>query len=436
MIAPETRRAIKARAKEILDDDLIELGAGAIAGDEALARAARQAAAERGLVGEELAAAVNAALDDFVGYGPFQPLLDDPDIDEVYLDPGGRNPDGSWREEHVWVELGGKTYPRPDVYVGTPDEVGPIIQRIAEDCGGRRCDESSPLLNAFLPDGTRVNAVHPKNSPDGYSLNMRKHGGKSLGPADLVARGAASPEMMAFLKSCVIGCCSIIISGGTGSGKTTMLNALASFFPDSDHVVTVEDTLELQIREDRVDSPWGNNVTRLQSSDANYEGEGAKSIHDLVVNSLRMRPERLIVGECRDSETYDMLQAMQTGHDGSLTTIHASGPIGAFIRLESMIVESRPNISEDSVRRQIGYAVDLIVHVHRSRKDGSRRITSITAVEGFSDGNIVRNELFRWNDRDQRFEALQQQSMPIKEKILDADAPYDPAWFGIGGTSW
>lgn len=234
-----------------------------------------------------------------------------------------------------------------------------------------------------------------------------------------------SEPMYMFLKSAVQARANFIISGGTGSGKTTMLNALSAFIGYNERVVTIEDTRELQLKQRIV-------IPRV-ACPPNSEGKGEFTMHELLVGALRERPDRIVVGECRDDETYEMLQAMQTGHDGSLTTIHANDCAGAFTRIENMILKSQGNMTMEAIRRQIGAAIDVVVQVKRWR-GGYRRIESITAVEGFSDGNVTRNELFHWEGSPEngRHVATGYQPARLKEKILDADAEYDPRWFEGG----
>lgn len=367
---------------------------------------------------------IKSTIDDFIGLGPLQPLQDDPKVAEIFIDPVGVEPNGTFITPVARAEVDGQIVDCPGIDLVSHDEVGRLIGRIAEEAN-RRCDDSFPEMDATLADGSRVHAAHPKVSPNGWSLNIRKFSKDKLTAEDLLERGAMSEPMYMFLKSAVKARANFIISGGTGSGKTTMLNALSAFIGYNERIVTIEDTRELQLKQRIV-------IPRV-ACPPNSEGKGEFTMHELLVGALRERPDRIVVGECRDDETYEMLQAMQTGHDGSLTTIHANDCAGAFTRIENMILKSQGNMTMEAIRRQIGAAIDVVVQVKRWR-DGYRRIESITAVEGFSDGNVTRNELFHWEGSPEngRHVATGYQPARLKEKILDADAEYDPRWFEGG----
>ena len=259
-----------------------------------------------------------------------------------------------------------------------------IIDRIISPIG-RRVDESSPMVDARLVDGSRVNVVIPPISLVGPVLTIRKFAATPLTTDDLIRFGTATPEMFDFLRACVEARLNIFVSGGTGSGKTTMLNVLSSFIPNDERIVTVEDAAELQLRQEH--------VVTLESRPANIEGKGAVPIRELVRNSLRMRPDRIIVGECRGGEALDMLQAMNTGHDGSMSTGHANTPRDMLARLETMVLFAGVDLPLRAVREQIASAVDLIVHQDRL-KDGSRKITNITEVQGMEGDVIVLQDVF------------------------------------------
>src|SRR5574340_975781 len=297
--------------------------------------------------------------DEIIGLGPLEPLLRDETITEVMVN-GPRQ---------VYIERGGKLE-LTNVVFQNDDHVMRIIDRIIAPIG-RRVDESSPMVDARLTDGSRVNAIIPPLSLVGPVITIRKFSASPFTVDDLIRFGTATPEMFDFLKACVEARLNIFVSGGTGSGKTTTLNILSSFIPNDERIVTIEDAAELQLRQEH--------VVTLESRPPNIEGKGAIPIRELVRNSLRMRPERIVVGECRGKEALDMLQAMNTGHDGSMTTIHANSPRDALSRLETMVAMANLNIPDTAIRRQIASAIDVVVQVSRL-KDGSRRITHITEI--------------------------------------------------------
>src|SRR5512139_2176083 len=292
-------------------------------------------------------------LDELTGYGPIQPLLDDPDISEVMVN-GPRK---------VFIEKSGKLTKTPITF-DDDNHVLRVIDRIILPLG-RRVDADSPTVDARLPDGSRVNAVIPPVSIDGPSITIRKFKRDKLSIEQLVKFGSLTTNMGEFIKACVLAHLNIVISGGTGSGKTTLLNVLSSFIPEGERIVTIEDAAELQLQQDH--------VVRLESRPPNIEGRGAVTIRDLVRNSLRMRPDRIVVGECRGGESLDMLQAMNTGHDGSLSTLHANAPRDAIARLEALVLMAGMDLPLRVVRQQISSAVDLIIQQTRL-KDGSRKV--------------------------------------------------------------
>jgi pilus assembly protein CpaF len=259
-----------------------------------------------------------------------------------------------------------------------------VIDRIVSPLG-RRIDESSPTVDARLPDGSRVNAVIPPIALNGPTVTIRKFSKDPFTVEDLIRFGTFTAEMATFLKACVEARLNIVVSGGTGSGKTTMLNVLSSFIPDDERIVTIENAAELQLRQDH--------VVRLESRPPNIEGKGEVTIRDLVINSLRMRPERIVVGECRGGEALDMLQAMNTGHDGSMTTAHANSPRDTLSRLETMCLMAGMDLPVRAIREQIASAVDLIVQQDRL-KDGTRKITNVTEVQGMEGDVIVLQDIF------------------------------------------
>lgn len=308
-----------------------------------------------------------------VGLGPLEPLLADPEITEIMVN-GPYN---------VYVERKGKLV-LSDTVFKDDNQVMNVINRIVSSVG-RRVDESSPMVDARLADGSRVNAVIPPIALNGPTLTIRKFSKNPLTTGDLIRYGSVSPKMMGFLDACVKGKLNIIVSGGTGSGKTTFLNVLSSFIPDSDRIVTIEDAAELQLRQ--------NHVVTMESRPSNLEGTGQITIRDLVRNALRMRPDRIVVGEVRSGETLDMLQAMNTGHDGSLTTAHANTPRDLMSRLETMVLMSGLELPIKAIREQVSSALDIIVQQSRL-KDGSRKVVNITEVVGMEGDTITLQDLF------------------------------------------
>ena len=315
-------------------------------------------------------------LDEISGYGPLQPLLDDPDITEIMVNG----------PKKVYIERKGRLE-RTKIVFEDNDHVLKIIDRIVSPLG-RHIDTDSPMVDARLPDGSRVNAIVPPCAIDGPSLTIRKFRKEKLSIAQLVESNSLTQGMAEFLRACVLGRLNIIISGGTGSGKTTFLNVLSGFIPEEERIVTIEDAAELQLRQEH--------VVRLETKLANVEGHGTVSIRELVRNSLRMRPDRIVIGECRGGEALDMLQAMNTGHDGSLTTIHANSPRDTLSRLETLVMMAGMDLPIKIVRQQISSAMDVIVQMSRLR-DGSRKITAITEVAGMEGEVIVLSDIFKYN---------------------------------------
>ncbi|NSW52744.1 MAG: CpaF family protein [Anaerolineae bacterium] len=310
---------------------------------------------------------------EILGFGPLQPLLEDDSITEIMVNG----------PTHIYVERKGKLL-RAKVTFEDDEHVGRVIERIVAPLG-RRIDESQPYVDARLPDGSRVNAIIPPISLVGPVLTIRKFAKNPITVEQLIEWKTLTPQAVDFLKACVKARMNIVISGGTGSGKTTLLNIVSSFIPNDERIVTIENAAELQLRQEH--------VVTLESRSANIEGKGEVSIRDLVINSLRMRPDRIIVGEIRGGESIDMLQAMNTGHDGSLTTAHSNSPRDTLSRLETMALMAGMDLPVRVIREQVASAVDLIVHEERMR-DGTRKVVNITEVAGMEGDVITLTDIF------------------------------------------
>ncbi len=324
------------------------------------------APADRTRIAQEIA-------DDILGYGPIEPYLRDPDLTEVMVNG----------HDDIWIERSGRLQ-RVEGSFSDEQHLRRTIDKIVSRIG-RRVDEASPMVDARLPDGSRVNAVIPPLAIDGSLLTIRKFSADPYTAADLVAFGTMSARTSEFLSACVRGKLNVIVSGSTGAGKTTTLNVLSSFIPSDERIITIEDAAELQLHQDH--------VVRLESRPANIEGRGAVDIRDLVKNSLRMRPDRIVVGEVRDASALDMLQAMNTGHDGSICTVHSNGPRDTLARIETMVLMAGMDLPMRAIREQVASAVDVIVHQARLR-DGSRRITHVTEVERMEGEVITLQDIF------------------------------------------
>jgi pilus assembly protein CpaF len=309
------------------------------------------------------------------GLGPLEPLLADPTVSDILVNS----------PRQVYVERGGRLE-RTNVTFNDNEHVIRVIERIVTSVG-RRIDEASPMVDARLPDGSRVNAVIPPIMLDGPTLSIRRFGAQPLRINDLIRKGALPPEIAQLLEMCVKARLNIVVSGGTGAGKTTLLNALSAFIPPSERIVTIEDSAELILQQAH--------VLRMETRPPNVEGRGEITQRDLVKNALRMRPDRIVIGEVRSGEAVDMLQAMNTGHDGSLTTIHANSPPDALTRLETMVQMAGMRMSDTAIRQQIVAAIDLVVQVTRF-SDGTRRITSLTEVLGLKRKQFQTQEVFRY----------------------------------------
>ena len=310
---------------------------------------------------------------EIIGFGPLQPMLEDDSVTEVMVN-GAKN---------IYVERKGKLSRVPLAFE-SDEHVMRIIDRIVAPLG-RRIDESSPMVDARLPDGSRVNAVIPPISLVGPTITIRLFSKTPLTVEDLIENGSITPESIQFMKACVESRLNIVVSGGTGSGKTTMLNLLSGFIPPDERIVTIENAAELQLRQEH--------VVTLESRPPNIEGRGEITIQNLVVNSLRMRPDRIVVGEIRDGAALDMLQAMNTGHDGSMTTAHSNSPRDTIARIETMTMMAGYDLPVRAIREQIAAAVDVIVHAERLR-DGTRKIVSITEVAGMEGDVVTLTDLF------------------------------------------
>jgi pilus assembly protein CpaF len=318
---------------------------------------------------------IDEVLDETFGFGPLEVLLKDPTISDILINGPHK----------IYVERRGKME-ESDVKFRDNEHLLQIIDRIVSKVG-RRVDETSPMVDARLPDGSRVNAIIPPLALDGPSVSIRRFGANPLKLEDLLNYKAFTPEMAMLMEACIKARLNIVISGGTGCGKTTLLNTLSSFIPHEERIVTIEDAAELQLQQDH--------VVRLETRPPNIEGKGAVTTRDLVRNALRMRPERIIIGECRGGETLDMLQAMNTGHAGSMTTLHANTPRDAQARLETMIMMAGMELPIKAMRQQISSAVDLIIQANRLQ-GGPRKVTSVTEVMNMEQDMIIMQDVFRY----------------------------------------
>jgi len=365
---------------------------------------------ERARLFEQIAAEI-------LGLGPLQPLLEDDTITEVMVN-GAKN---------IYIERKGKLHRVPVTFENN-EHVLRIIDRIVAPLG-RRIDESSPYVDARLQDGSRVNAVIPPISLVGPVLTIRKFSKNPITVEQLVQFGSITMEALQFLKACVEARLNIIISGGTGSGKTTLLNVMSGFIPDDERIITIENAAELQLRQEH--------VVTLESRPPNIEGRGEITIRDLVINSLRMRPERIIVGECRGGETLDMLQAMNTGHDGSMTTAHANSPRDALSRVETMCLMAGMDLPVRAIREQVASAIDVIVQQERMR-DGTRKVVTIAEVSGMEGDVITMTDIFSFEQTGVEAGKIIGRLRPtgLRPKFMDqieaAGINLPPSIFGVG----
>mgnify|MGYP001183667009 FL=1 len=358
-----------------------------------------------------------AIVDDILGFGPIEPLLDDESVSEIMVN-GPRM---------IFAERKGQLS-RTNITFDSDEHVLRVIDRIVSPLG-RRVDESSPLVDARLPDGSRVNVVIRPIALCGPTITIRKFSKSPLTVNDLIRFGSMTQEIAEFLRACVIGRLNAVVSGGTGSGKTTLLNVLSSFIPNDERIITVENAAELQLQQEH--------VVPLESRPSNIEGKGEITIQHLVINCLRMRPERIIVGECRGGEALDMLQAMNTGHDGSLTTLHANTPRDSVSRLEVMCLMAGMDLPVRAIREQIASAIDVICQQQRLR-DGSRRILFITEVQGMEGEMITMSDIFEFEQTGYEGGKIIGRIRPtgirpkFYERIEDAGIHLPPSIFGIG----
>lgn len=389
----DIRRAIQEEFEQILNDENIVLSRP-----------------ERARLFEQIAAEI-------LGFGPIQPLLEDESVTEIMVN-GAKN---------IYVERKGKIQRAPLTFESN-DHVMRIIERIVAPLG-RRIDESSPYVDARLPDGSRVNAIIPPISLVGPTITIRKFSKNPITVEQIVQFGSLTDESVEFLKACVLARCNIIISGGTGSGKTTLLNVLSSFIPSDERIITIENAAELQLRQEH--------VVTLESRPANIEGRGEVNIRQLVINALRMRPDRIIVGEIRDEAALDMLQAMNTGHEGSMTTAHSNSPRDTVARLEVMTLMAGMELPIRAIREQISSAIDLVVHQSRMR-DGTRKVTYITEISGMEGEVITMTDVFVFEQQGMENGKIIGRLRPtglrprFMEKIEAAGIHLPPSIFGVG----
>ena len=347
---------------------------------------------------------VEQLISDVLGLGPLEMILKDPEISEIMIN----GPDD------VYVERQGRIHRYPAKF-DSADHLMQIIDRIVSSIG-RRVDESSPMVDARLKDGSRVNVIIPPLALQGPTLTIRRFSKDPYTVEDLIRFGTLTEDMATFIRACVRARLNVLISGGTGSGKTTTLNVLSSWIPDDERIITIEDAAELQLRQDH--------VVTLESRPSNIEGRGRVSIRDLVINSLRMRPDRIVVGECRGGEALDMLQAMNTGHDGSLTTVHANSPADALTRLETMTLMAGTELPSRAIREQIASAIHIVVQQARLR-DGTRRIIAISEVRGFDGERVELADIFQFRQQgvdDQGMVIGQFEAVQVPKRLEDLAA--------------
>ncbi len=377
----EAKRTVRAL---VLDEITPRLtGADAIAEGDVVAEV--EAAVDRALRREDIDVSpaerrrfIAELRADLLGHGPLEPLLHDPEITEVMCNS----------HDEIWIERNGRVE-KTDVRFADEAQYRQVIERIVTGVG-RRVDESSPMVDARLPDGSRVNVILPPLALRGPSLTIRRFSDDPYTVQDLINFGSLSQELALFLEACVAAECNVLVSGGTASGKTTLLNVLSRFIPEHERIITIEDSAELRLQQPH--------VVPLETRPANSEGAGQVAIRDLVRNALRMRPDRIVVGECRGGEALDMLQAMNTGHDGSLTTVHANSPRDALSRLETLVLMGELDLPQRAIREQIAAAIDIIVQVERL-PDGHRKVVSVQEIQGMEDTTVLLQEVFAYEPR-------------------------------------
>ena len=423
----EVRDQIQARLIEVLGarlyDDAMEDGELRRLVDRRLRELLEEV--ETPLSIQEKAQIIQQIGDNILGLGPIEPFIRDPEITEVMVNS----------HRVVYIERGGKIY-RTDVSFRNEEDLRRTIDKIVGRVG-RRIDDSSPYVDARLTDGSRVNAIIPPLAIHGSALTIRKFSADPFTAKDLIDFGTLTPELVPFLDACVRGRLNILVSGGTGAGKTTLLNVLSAFLPEDERIITIEDSAELRMQQPHVVS--------LEYRPPNIEGQGEVTIRDLVRNALRMRPDRIVVGEVRGGETLDMLQAMNTGHDGSISTIHANSPRDVLSRLETLALMAGMDLTVRALREQVAAAIDLIVHVARFQ-DGVRRVANVTEVVGLEGDTVTMQDLFGFHvdagldERNRVRGHLAPSGLRphFLEKLAERNVFLDTSWFAppLGSEPW
>lgn len=438
---PEIRSRIIGLAQSSVSDAISNLGSAA--NDEAVKRVIRDELIrfaneyntihpndEETIYQNDLEELIDTCVSEFLYLGPLEPLLSDDSITEIMVNGKGFDSEGNMLPHEVYIERDGVLYlvdPK-DVHFDDNDHVNRIMNRIVGRVG-RQMNFEHPIEDAALQDGSRFNGTIYPLSPDGSTFNIRKFQKNRVNAEELVNSGTLTGDMMSFLAAAVASRLSIMISGGTGSGKTTLLNALSSFIPHTERIITIEDTCELLIHEHHP------HVVRFEARKSSTEGSTI-TLNDHLIAALRKRPDRIIIGECRGPEAYTMLEAMNTGHEGSMTTIHANDPVAALTRLSTLVISGDPSISERTVNAKIADALDLVVQIARL-PGGIRKVIGIEAINGFADGRIQHEPLYSFertgiDDSGKAtgyHHALNVQPIALKKKILAAGYRYDDSWF-------
>lgn len=426
-----TERMIRSAIQDELSDRISRISSGA--NDQTvktlITQTVEELAAERAEIQrDDIDDLIESFVNEFLHLGPLQPLLADPEISEIMVNGAGFDENGELLPHEVWIERNGLLERAPEVVFDDEEHVRRIMNRIVGRIG-RHMDEANPIEDASLADGSRFNGTLYPIAPDGSTFNIRRFQQDRLGWRDLVDIGTATVSQIEFLATCVKSRLSILVSGGTGSGKTTLLNVLGGFIEGSERIVTIEDTCELLLHRRHP------HVVRFEARKRNAEGAGEVTLDDHLVAALRKRPDRIIVGECRGPEAATMLEAMSTGHDGSMTTIHANDTVAALTRLVTLVKSGDRSLSEDTVRAKIADALDIVVQVQRL-SDGVRRIVGIEAVGGYADGVIQHEPLWvfeRAGIDDEghvigRHVPSGAQPSAVRRKIEEAGYEYDCAW--------